>query len=289
MRGPARRRGAAALLGALLLLAAGPSAGAEAAGASRSVAKDAGPCPGSTGVTVVVDFGAEGGTSVRCAPGSPRSGFDALREAGFTITPVSTNPGFLCRIDGVPADDDCRRVPPASRYWAYFSASRGGAWSYEDTGGSRRPAAGSVEGWSFGDGAPPRTPPPAAAPAAAAPTTSRPPAASPTTAPPSPRQTIGPDVAVPAPPSETPEDGAPVAPAGEVAVDATTTTDAARPDSSSSGGKDAEIRELAAAAATEPERRGESGSPMAVVVGVAIVLALVASAAVRARASRMDR
>lgn len=288
MHRPARRGAAAALLGALLLLAAGPSANVGAAGASRSVANGA--CPGDTGVTVVVDFGAEGGTSVRCAPGSPRSGFDALREAGFTITPVSTNPGFLCRIDGVPADDDCRRVPPASRYWAYFSASRGGAWSYEDTGGSRRPVAGSVEGWSFGDGAPPRTPPPAAAAAPTPPTTSRPPAASPTTAPPSPIETIGPGVATPEPPSDTTvQDRAPAEPAGEVPVDATTTTDAARPDSTSSGGKDAEIRELAAARATEPGRRGDPGSPMAVVVGVVIVLALVASAAVRARASRMDR
>ncbi|HEY8058388.1 MAG TPA: hypothetical protein VID94_06540, partial [Acidimicrobiales bacterium] len=128
-----------------------------------------GPCPGSTGVTVVVDFQVlGGGVLTRCAPGAPVSGFDALKGAGFSIAEVQNVPGFLCRIDGKPtvAQDRCVNTPPASAYWSYWHAPRGGAWVTSQEGGkTRKPPIGSVDGWSFSDdGSPGAASPPGIAP-----------------------------------------------------------------------------------------------------------------------------
>lgn len=119
-------------------------------------------CSGTTGVTVVVDFGSH--TSVGCAPGDPANGYDALNAAGFsTVLAQGNGAGALCRIDGFPTGSTCSSMPPANAYWAYFHAKRGGTWAYSDTGGgSYDPAPGSVEGWSFGSGKAPSTAPPAA-------------------------------------------------------------------------------------------------------------------------------
>ncbi|MFV0318185.1 MAG: hypothetical protein ACK5O2_14640, partial [Microthrixaceae bacterium] len=111
-----------------------------------------GPCPGADGVTVVVDFGAFGGdVQVGCAPGNPRSGYDALVGAGFAVEGALRSPSFLCRIDGLPgaAQDPCIMPPPATAYWSYWIADRGGDWCYSDTGMyGREPVPGTVEGWS---------------------------------------------------------------------------------------------------------------------------------------------
>jgi len=132
-------------------LAAVPSAGARPL---------AGACADSAGVTVVVDFGdTGGGIRTRCAPAPVASGFEALAKAGFAITSVAGQP-FLCRIDGEPADDPCTHTPSASRYWSYWHADRGASWTYSSSGASRKPPAGSVEGWSFGPGDPPGIAPP---------------------------------------------------------------------------------------------------------------------------------
>jgi hypothetical protein len=165
------------------------AAGAEASSAAvLAPAATSGPCPTADhGVTVVVDLAAFGGGVVtRCAPGAPSSGFAALRDAGFTITPVSSNHGFLCRIDGLPGPeaDPCQEIPPASAYWSYHLADRGGTWQASTRGaGNRTPPPGSVEGWAFGSGSPPSVPPP---PPPAPPTT-----APPTTAPPHPTGASG--------------------------------------------------------------------------------------------------
>ncbi|GGS27546.1 hypothetical protein [Actinokineospora fastidiosa] len=123
-------------------------------------------CSGTTGVTVVVDFGSlGGGTRVACAPGDPSSGMGALSGAGFGYTGVSSHPGMVCKINGQPAAEACRRPPPTTAYWSYWYAARGGSWTYSSTGaGYRDPAPGTVEGWAFGAGSPPGTPPPAPAP-----------------------------------------------------------------------------------------------------------------------------
>ncbi|WP_432129460.1 flagellar hook-length control protein FliK [Streptomyces sp. bgisy082] len=114
----------------------------------------AGPCPSSSGVTVVVDFQElGGGTVVRCAPGDQATGLAALKNAGFTIAGTQRwGEAFVCRIEGKPtaATEACVNTPPASAYWSYWHAPNGGTWGYSQSGASgRKPAQGSFEGWSF--------------------------------------------------------------------------------------------------------------------------------------------
>lgn len=119
------------------------------------------PCPAGAGVTVVVQRGAD--AVVGCAAGDPSSGLDALRRAGFTVTPVQSSPGAVCRIDGEPAGDPCVAMPPATAYWSYWHAMPGGTWTFAQTGAaSADPAPGTVEGWRFGAGTPPGIAPPRA-------------------------------------------------------------------------------------------------------------------------------
>ncbi len=118
--------------------------------------------PTCSGVTVVVDTGAD--VAVRCAAGDPASGLDALHAAGFTTTPVASFPAALCRIDDVPATGSCRGMPRASAYWSSWSAGgpggTAGRWTYRSVGpADADPAPGEVEGWAFGAGDPPRRPP----------------------------------------------------------------------------------------------------------------------------------
>lgn len=163
----ARRGGARA--GLLVVLAVAVTHLGLVAAASPASASYSGPCEGTSGVTVVVDYAAlGGGTSTRCAEGSVSSGFDALAKAGFRVDQVARQPGFLCRIEGKPASDPCVNTPAASAYWSYWHAPRGGSWTYSSLGaGTRTPPAGSVEGWAFGSGGQPGPTPPAPAPAPA--------------------------------------------------------------------------------------------------------------------------
>jgi hypothetical protein len=167
---------------ALGMVLAGPVPAAEVAA-----------CSGSSGVTVVVDYGALGGIQVGCAGGDPATGLGALNAAGFGTTGTRKDgPGFVCRINGVPAADPCVVTPPATAYWSYWHAPRGGSWAYSSVGAAGyNPAAGSVEGWSFGSGGRPGLAPPAAP----TPPPVPPPAPKPTTKPvpkPAPKPTAAP-------------------------------------------------------------------------------------------------
>jgi len=162
-----RHRRHASLLAAVLL-----AAGSWLAAGSTPAAAASGACPGTTGVTVVVDYQAlGGGPVVRCAPGSVSSGFEALKAAGFAVEPQQDQSHFLCRIDGKPGPDreDCLGTPPGNAYWAYWHAERGGSkWIYNPWGADHKPEQGGVDGWSFqsgGTAVPPRIPPPALPPA----------------------------------------------------------------------------------------------------------------------------
>ncbi|MCW2571716.1 MAG: hypothetical protein JWO88_1774 [Frankiales bacterium] len=146
-------------------------------------AASAAACPSTSAVTVVVDFASlGGGQQTRCTNADPPTGLAALREAGFTPTRASQEPGyFVCRIDGKPANDPCQRTSPANAYWSYWHAKRGGMWTYSSLGAADYdPPPGTVEGWSFGAGTPPSSPPPPAASPAASPAS---PAASPAASP----------------------------------------------------------------------------------------------------------
>lgn len=103
-----------------------------------------------TEVTVVVE-----GHGVGCAEAG-LTGAQALEAAGFPIIRVETQPGFICRIAGTPADEDCVVTPSASSYWAYYQAELGGEWAYSQFGAdSHQTEAGMVEGWAYGAGAAP--------------------------------------------------------------------------------------------------------------------------------------
>jgi hypothetical protein len=143
---------ARALAVAGLLLAMG------AAGLAEADTSTAAACPSSSGVTVVVDYGSLGGTSVGCAT-TLGSGLDVLKAAGHTVTFVSPRQqGFVCTIDRLP--DPCNGAP-STAYWSYWHASAGGTWSYSSVGAaSTHPKSGTVEGWAFGAGKPPAMRPP---------------------------------------------------------------------------------------------------------------------------------
>ncbi len=181
------RRWRSTILAAVVAVA-GPLVGPSAPPAAAS----SGPCPGTTGVTVVVDYQAlGGGVVVRCAPGSPSTGFKALTAAGFTIEEVRNVPGFLCRIDGKPgpADETCVNTPPATAYWSYWRADRGGSWVSNSEGGkTRTPPPGTVDGLVVLRRAARRSPPGIAPPAE--PATPKPTAKP--TAKPTPRPTVAP-------------------------------------------------------------------------------------------------
>jgi hypothetical protein len=123
-------------------------------------AAEAAACSGTSGVTVVIDFGST--TSTRCAPDSSTA-IAALKSVA-AVTPVPMyGDGVVCKIDGAPENQTCQRMPPANAYWAFFHAPRGGSWTYSSSGvASYDPPSGSVIGFAFGSGAAPSTPPPAA-------------------------------------------------------------------------------------------------------------------------------
>jgi len=110
-------------------------------------------------VTVVVDFThfRHGRVRIGCAS-NPKTGLAALRQAGFSYTFVSHQPGFICTINHRP--DPCNGAP-TSAYWAYWHARHGGKWRYSNLGaGSYHPRRGQVEGWAFGSRKKPRISPP---------------------------------------------------------------------------------------------------------------------------------
>jgi hypothetical protein len=163
----ALRPRAAALIaaaGAATLLTAG-AATAAPAGAATPVGAKAAPaatkaCTSSTtGITVVVDpTKLHVKVKTACDRKKPSTGLAALKGAGFSYTFVPRYPGFICTIDKLPKK--CNGAP-ATAYWSYWHAKRHGKWVYSKLGAaSYHPKAGSVEGWAFGRGKPPRIPPP---------------------------------------------------------------------------------------------------------------------------------
>jgi len=151
----ARRRPVTTLAAVLVTASGLVTAGAVAAAPAWASA-----CTSTTkGVTEVVDFTKLGGTvETACDKTNPATGLAALTGAGFTYAFVPKYPGFVCTIDKKPKP--CNGAP-ASAYWSYWHATRGGKWVYSSTGaGTYKPAPGSVQGWAFGAGKAPSISPP---------------------------------------------------------------------------------------------------------------------------------
>jgi hypothetical protein len=153
-------RGSFAVLSAGAAVAVGSLVAAPVASSSAAPSTAPAPapaiCPVGKGVTVIVDFGST--TTKSCAPGDPTSGLTALKGAGFTYAFVARFPGMVCRINGkpTPAQDACVVAPPSTKYWSYWTALRGGTWTYATVGaGTDNPKPGTVRGWAYGAGKPP--------------------------------------------------------------------------------------------------------------------------------------
>lgn len=118
---------------------------------------------------LVVDPG-DGAVLTRCVEfaGPTASGIAVLERSGLPLAyDVSGSLGTLvCSIAGTGCDFPvvpclCRcSGGEGCRFWSYWRQRPDGAWTEAPAGaGAATVAAGSVEGWRFGDGA---TPPPAA-------------------------------------------------------------------------------------------------------------------------------
>jgi hypothetical protein len=108
-------------------------------------------------VAVVVDFTHFGGGIQRGCVTPGGTGLQVL-AAVFAVTQTQRQPGFVCRISGLPTktQDACVNTPPSNAYWAYFHGRAGSGWVYSAAGAANYiPPPGTVEGWAFGGGAPP--------------------------------------------------------------------------------------------------------------------------------------
>ena len=136
----------AVLATAALLTAATPATPATAAPASATAGAP-GRCTAGHGVGVVVEFHQLGGRDLRrCDPGGGgRTAARILQRQGLRSTYVQRMPGFLCRLDGVPAQDPCVNTPPDDAYWSLW-------WSDGDTARWRYAASG-IDSLDLPDGA----------------------------------------------------------------------------------------------------------------------------------------
>jgi hypothetical protein len=113
-------------------------------------------CSGATGVTVVVDHGSlGGGIDQVCSPsGGGKTASSIFVGAGFSLTYVQQQPGFVCRINGQPASDACVRTPPSDAYWGlWWSDGKSGSWTYASVGaGSLNVPDGGYVGFAWQNG-----------------------------------------------------------------------------------------------------------------------------------------
>ncbi len=240
-------------------------------------------CPRGTGVTVVVDGNQLGGLSTTCVPGGGRSATSAFSAAGVTLTYAARQQGFVCRVNGAPANAGCVNASPANAYWSLWTSSGNGSWTYASTGvsGTSVPAGGWVA-WSWqgqsARSAPSVTPQgPEPAPTA----TARPPAGGSATTAPRPRASASAKAKASASPEAAQarkkaaqEEGAQEKAAEERAGqdEAGSSASPSAGTSTSSGPSDEQTRATSAT----------SGTPWSTVVGVLAVLALLGMAGVLA-------
>lgn len=302
---------------ALGLLVAAGAASPPAAGASTVAVENwtDGPCPTSSGVTVVVDFQELGGTTlVRCAAGRPASGRDVLTTAGIDYREALRSAGFVCRINNKPANDPCVNASPTNAYWSYWLAVRGGQWCYSGVGAATLdPVEGTVQGWSFslnrsaGTAPPPRVAVPAAV--ADSPTSMgtgcRSTSTSTTTPPPVPPVTAAPPPTAPRQAARPPDTGTPpgsatpggpaaspqpaptaVAVPGNPPASPASAEPAAATTSSVPPATTTEVVRAEVAAATETRSRNGTGSPTGLLAGGGLVAGLAAVAVVLHRRGR---
>lgn len=112
-------------------------------------------CSSAHGVSVVVDFNQlGGGVQTGCdRDGAGESAWTQLEHVGFELTQVQRQPGFVCRVDGLPGADaePCVNTPPSDAYWSlWWSDGKSGKWTYSSLGaGSLKVPEGGYVGLSW--------------------------------------------------------------------------------------------------------------------------------------------
>lgn len=119
---------------------------------------------GCDGVRVVVDPGELGGEDTAACV-RPGTAAEAFEEAGFTLDFVPIQPGFVCRVDGRPANGPCT---DGTAYWSLWWSDGETDWTYATLGvTSLEVPAGGAVGFAWhqgkGDAEPPDQPVGAAA------------------------------------------------------------------------------------------------------------------------------
>lgn len=140
---PLLRWGAAAALLAASSMLVAPPAHASA-------------CPTSNGVTVMVDFSRTGGSGIETAcvsDGGDDSAAGLFTTAGHELTRVQSQPGAVCKVDGLRAEDACVRMPSGRAFWGLFWSDGDGDWVFSQDGVDTLnvPGGGSVA-WAWQDG-----------------------------------------------------------------------------------------------------------------------------------------
>jgi len=88
-------------------------------------------------VSVVVDFnGLGGGVQQVCVAGGGGDAASSLfPAAGFPLSYASRQPGFVCRVSGVPTSDPCVNTAPADAFWGlWWSDGDASSWTYSSLG-----------------------------------------------------------------------------------------------------------------------------------------------------------
>ncbi|HEU5038577.1 MAG TPA: hypothetical protein VFT70_16345 [Nocardioides sp.] len=244
-------------------------------------------CPTDHGVTVVVDFHQlGGGVQTSCvAEGGGQAAAELFPAAGFPLTYVQRQPGFVCRVDDKPADDPCANTPPADAYWGlYWSDGRSGRWTYSTTGaGGQHVPDGGYAGFSWqggGDGVPPGYSP--AVHPSSGPSPTHAPTKAPTNAPTDAPTQAGPSAAPSSGAGGASESVAPTAPAAPTTSPSATKGDRGhtrnpRPSESStpaapSASPTSDESPAITAASSDPADPGGGGLPGWVAPGVILVL-----------------
>lgn len=117
-----------------LAVASGVVAAGTFAAPSASAAGAAAACRGATGVTVIVDYNEIGGpTRAGCAPdGGGRSGAQAFADAGFSLEYDPRQPGYVCKVTGLPTDRPCLEN---DSFWSlWWSDGNSGRWVFSNQG-----------------------------------------------------------------------------------------------------------------------------------------------------------
>jgi hypothetical protein len=124
-----------ALRNVALLVAGGIAASATSL--ALPAPSQAATCDSASGVTVVVDFHQlGGGVQTFCdAKGAGENGAKQFANAHHDLTWVHQEQGFVCQVDGLPADQPCLTTPPATDYWSvWWSDGKSGVWKYSSLG-----------------------------------------------------------------------------------------------------------------------------------------------------------